>query len=199
MKVLTLVKRQKSLLEKCGDLNMWNRIQNIYENYSYDRCVMIEPYILSEVQYTELWMQEKLKAIQLDNTAFGKVYELDEDVALTTEKGELVRSKSEKILADKLALMDIPYVYEVPLYLEVQKRCVHPDFIVLNKRTRKEYYWEHFGMMDNIEYCEAMIKKIGAYQREGIFQGKKLIVTFETQNYPITTKCIEEIIKVYLK
>ncbi|MFQ6929598.1 MAG: hypothetical protein ACLRR3_00115 [Eubacterium sp.] len=31
---------------------------------------------------------------------------------------------------------------------------VKPDFTVLNKRTRHEYVWEHFGMMDDSIYVK---------------------------------------------
>ena len=41
-----------------------------------------------------------------------------EDIEILTEKGESVKSKSEKIIADKLNMMNIPYCYEVPLYLK---------------------------------------------------------------------------------
>ncbi len=117
---------------------------------------------------------------------------------IVTEKGEVVRSKSEKILADKLNLMNIPYHYEQPLFLNGYG-TIHPDFTVLNKSTRKEYYWEHFGLMDNPEYCEKAIKKIETMQKNGIYIGEKLIVTFETQSHPLNMKIVENTIKKYLK
>ena len=58
------------------------------------------------------------------------------DNAIITEKGEAVRSKSEKIIADKLYMKEIPYVYEQPLYLKGYGYVV-PDFKILNVRTKK--------------------------------------------------------------
>ncbi len=109
-----------------------------------------------------------------------------------------VRSKSEKILADKFYMQGSPYVYEIPIYLE-KFGYIHPDFIVLNKRTRKEYFWEHFGLMDQVEYCEKAIRKIESYQRTGIHQGLQLILTYETRNHPLNMRVVEELIQFHLK
>ncbi len=45
----------------------------------------------------------------------------DGDPVIFTEKGERVRSKSEKILADFFCKKGIPYKYEKPLYLATKK------------------------------------------------------------------------------
>lgn len=108
-----------------------------------------------------------------------------------------MRSKSEKILADKLYMMGVPYVYEVPLYIKGYG-YIKPDFTVLNKRTRREYYWEHLGMMDDKEYCEKAIKKIEGLERNDIFPGKKLILTYETKDHPLNIKIVEKLVKEYL-
>ena len=49
----------------------------------------------------------------------------------------------------------------------------------MNRRTRREYYWEHFGFMNDPEYCEKTVKKIAAYEKNGIYAGDRLILTFE--------------------
>ena len=53
--------------------------------------------------------------------------------------------------------------------------------------------------MDNPEYCEKAIKKIETMQKNGIYIGEKLIVTFETQSHPLNMKIVENTIKKYLK
>jgi len=121
-----------------------------------------------------------------------------EDVSgIYTEKNEHVRSKSEKILADKLNLMHIPYHYEKPLHLHGYG-IVHPDFTILNKRTRKEYYWEHLGMMDDASYSEKAVMKIETYEKNSIFPGDSLILTYETSVHPLDSRLIELIIHKYL-
>ena len=42
----------------------------------------------------------------------------------------------------------------------LSNRIIHPDFTVLNVRTREILYWEHLGMMDNKEYIESALAKI---------------------------------------
>ena len=69
------------------------------------------------------------------------------DPFIYTERGERVRSKSEKILADYFYSHNIPYKYEHPLYL-TGFGIVYPDFTVLSQRTRHEMYWEHNGRME---------------------------------------------------
>lgn len=116
----------------------------------------------------------------------------------TYSEDEFVKKwEQEKILADKFCMLDIPYVYEVPLCLEGYG-YIKPDFTVLNKRTRREYYWEHLGMMDDKDYCEKTIKKIEGLERNGIFPGDNLILTYETHNHPLNMRIVEKLLKEYL-
>lgn len=127
----------------------------------------------------------------------GKKQEEETDCSIITEKGEIVKSKSEKILADKFYLMNIPYHYEKPLYLNGYG-TVYPDFLTLNKRKRKEIYWEHLGLMDKQDYCEKTIRKLETMQKNGIYLGENLIITFETQTHPLNMRIVEDMIKRYL-
>lgn len=116
---------------------------------------------------------------------------------IVTEKGERVRSKSEKILADYFYRNNILYQYEKPLYLKGYG-TVYPDFTFLSKKTRKEIYWEHEGMMDKPEYAKSAVKKIESYQRNGIHLGERLILTFETELTVLNSQIIEELVEKYL-
>ncbi len=92
---------------------------------------------------------------------------------------------------------EIPYRYEFPITLNGMGR-VYPDFTVLNQRTRREMYWEHFGMMDDSDYVEKAIYKISKYEQNGLYVGDKLIFTYETRKTPINRKQIKGIIQQYL-
>ena len=37
---------------------------------------------------------------------------------------------------------------------------VYPDFTLLSRKTGKEIYWEHEGMMDDQEYARKAVQKI---------------------------------------
>ena len=115
-----------------------------------------------------------------------------------TTNGERVRSKSEIIIADLLTKEGIPYRYECPIYLIGIGR-IYPDFTVLNIRNRKEFLWEHFGMMDDPVYAENAIHKIRLYEQNGFFPGENLILTYESKKTPINQKILMNLIDKYLK
>ena len=71
----------------------------------------------------------------------------------------------------------------------------YPDFTILKKKTREVYYFEHFGMMDNDEYRSKCFDKIDEYRKNGIYSGKNLIVTFETENIHLDIKGIREMLR----
>ena len=117
---------------------------------------------------------------------------------MITERGEKVRSKSEKMIADKLLMLGVPYKYERPLYLSGMG-VVYPDFTLLDIINREDVVLEHFGMMDNYAYCEKAIKKMNVYQRNGFQLGKNILYTFETNKNPIDIKNFEIMIRLRVK
>lgn len=112
-----------------------------------------------------------------------------------TEKGERVRSKSEKIIADKLYMMGIPYRYEYPLVLN-NGVIVYPDFTILRMPRRQEVYLEHFGMMDDMNYVDTTLFKINSYEKNDIYLGVNLFITYETSRQPFNTKKLNEMFKL---
>ena len=75
---------------------------------------------------------------------------------------------------------------------------VYSDFTCLNVRTRKEFVWEHLGMMDDAEYARNAIMKIEMYQNSGYFLGENLIFTMETRDKPLNSQMVRKIVKKYL-
>ena len=53
--------------------------------------------------------------------------------------------------------------------------------------------------MDDAEYATSAAKKLKVYEKNGIFPGKNLIITMESQEEPLSSQTIEQIIKAYLK
>ncbi len=159
----------------------------IYDELSQTRREWVKPYILTDEQYIEQWLNVQYEGKEFDSNT----------PMLITERGEKVRSKTEKILADKLFAMGIPYRYEYPVRLKGYG-FVYPDFTLLNIAKRKEIYLEHFGMMDKIEYCHKAIKKLENYANNEIYLGKNLLVTFETSQYPLNMKTVEEMLREFV-
>ncbi len=158
-------------------------LADVYSNLPEQRKELVIPYFLSDEEYVKQWM-----AVPYE----GKTISEDQPFYIT-EKAEKVRSKIEKILADKLFLMEIPYRYEYPLNLKGYG-TVYPDFTLLNTSKREEIYLEHFGMMDSPQYAQKAIQKLHTYAKNGIYPGKNLIVTFETLQMPLDMRWVEKMI-----
>lgn len=109
-----------------------------------------------------------------------------------TARGELVRSKSEVIIANALYYHHLDYVYEPVLKLE--DKVKRPDFKVIDDDTGEEWYWEHCGMMDDPKYKKRWKEKETFYKKNGIEEGKNLIVTFDT-NGTLDSQKVERIIR----
>jgi len=188
-----LEKETQSLNEYLMQSKNGTAIQSLFKDLCPARQPLITPVTLSDEQYTLLW-----KSI----TWQGRPLQPDAPQYDTTQ-GEKVRSKSEVIIADALARYGIPYRYEFPLLLKKTSKdkkniTIYPDFCCLNIHTRKEIFWEHFGLMDNAEYATNAAGKLNLYEENNIFPGQNLIITIETQKESLNTKLIEKLIREFL-
>ena len=104
----------------------------------------------------------------------------------TTTKGDLVRSKSEVIIANLLHQHGIFYEYEKDLYYDGNQR-LSPDFTLIV--NGKEYYWEHLGMIGKEDYDARWLKKQAIYQQHFPNQ---LLITYENA---ALTRSVESLIK----
>ena len=93
---------------------------------------------------------------------------LDSNLIYRTERGELVRSKSEWIIADKLHAASIDYQYEQPLVLAGIERF--PDFTIVDDDSGSTWYWEHNGMLSDKDYLKRWERKLAAYREQGILR-----------------------------
>ncbi len=164
-------------------------LKKIYEDLSPARRLLIRPEELDDDTFIQRW-----EAVTYAPGEFAPT-----DPEFYAMRGERVRSKSEKIIADTLLATPVPYRYEPPLTIIKGQKPWRPDFLVLNKRTRKEYIWEHLGKMDDEDYCKKNIRKLETYLQQGFFIGETLLVTMETSENPLSTKIIDAIIDKYLK
>ena len=109
-----------------------------------------------------------------------------------TVRGELVRSKSEVIIANALYYHHIDYVYESPL--KIDGKTKYPDFMIADDDTGEIWYWEHCGMMDDPKYKKRWEEKKKFYKENGIEEGKNLIVTYD-ENGALDSENVDRIIK----
>ena len=181
-KIIRLTKKRlkqiKRMLKDYDD----NEIENIFIKEGKERQKFICPAEPTWEQTMAAWISKDYKKKEFEDGA----------PLILTERGERVRSKSEKIMADYFYANGINYKYECPLYLE-DFGVVYPDFTFLSKKMRMEIYWEHNGMMGENLYAQNAVRKINAYIRNGIYPGERLIITYETDK----TILDMEIVKMY--
>ena len=159
-------------------------LKEVYQKTNQYRRELIDPFVVSDDEYIRRWKSVEYK---------GKGF-LEDAVEIITENGERVRSKSEKIIADKLYALGVPYRYEYPLVLDGNMK-IYPDFTILKMPEREEVYLEHFGLMDDEGYVEKVMWKLNTYERNGIYLGVNLFITYETGRNPLNTKMLDRIIK----
>lgn len=183
LRVLEAARKQKKTIRSFLEGYNYSSIKSTYDNLIPERRQLVTPYTISDKDYIVSWLSK-----QPANNTFHT-----EGLKYLTERGEMVRSKSEVIIADKLFSLNIPYKYECPLTLS-SGITIHPDFTVLIVSTREEKYWEHLGMMDNDEYIANALLKIEQYERSGILPGTNLILTHETSDRPLDISVLNKII-----
>lgn len=178
-KVLDEADTQQKLIQKFLCTFKSDLFEKSYDELHAGRKALFKPLWQTKKNFIEKWKAETFES------PFS-----ERDLAFTTSFGLKVRSKSELIIAESLYRNKIPFKYEKPLKL-MNGRTVYPDFSVLNTSNLKEIYWEHFGMMDDAEYCEKTIRKINAYEQSGYSAEKgNMIFTFETKKCPLNTSTI---------
>lgn len=159
-------------------------IGSIHEKLNEYRKALIDVPVVSDEEYVRQWLN-----VQYEGKAFS-----DHAPEIITEKNERVRSKSEKIIADKLFALGIAYRYEYPIILNGNVR-VYPDFTILKMPEREEVYLEHLGMMDDMEYINTFLYKLETYEKNGIYMGINLFFTYETSKKPLNTRALDDFIR----
>ncbi|MBO6240954.1 MAG: hypothetical protein J6O61_09035 [Butyrivibrio sp.] len=186
-KMKKLVDRRLKQIQIISKEYSEDELELIYTNMNVNRQALVTPVEKTWVQKVADW-----KAIPYT----GKEFE-EGAPEIYTKKGERVRSKSEKLIADTLFDLGIEYKYECPIVLKGYG-VVYPDFTILSRKTGKEVYWEHDGKMDDPKYSEKAVRKINSYIYNGIIPGDRLMLTFETSNIVLNDRTIKKMIDNFL-
>lgn len=209
-------RQQKALARFLKDFHPEDIIA-VHTNLTEAKRRFVTPLLLTDEEFAAQWKAKPYS---------GKFFAKDTPEHFTNS-GLRVRSKSEVIIAECLARHNIPFRYEAPLELIIgdtssitaetptnnirrrtlnqdadlmQSKAVtfYPDFTCLNKRTRQEFIWEHFGMMDNPNYARNAIEKQRSYAAAGYIPGINFIATTETTDLPLNIPYIEQMTKSLL-
>ena len=127
----------------------------------------------------------------------GRFFE--EHLIHRTARGEMVRSKSEVIIANALAAKGVDYAYERPLTIDGVTK--YPDFTIEDMESGQTLYWEHCGMLHVPRYRRRWEEKLDWYrahrirtQEDGGGAEGTLIVTRDEANGSIDSAKINKLI-----
>lgn len=176
---------RKSLSRSADSLEALD-ILGIYNSMGDGRKELTIPVVMTDEMYTDFWMKKYEGGT---NQKYGAGF-------FQTIRGEYVRSKSEKILADTFSNLNIPYRYEPEIKLK-NDMVFHPDFVLLNIKQRKTMLWEHLGMISDADYAIKSLSKIRIYESNDILLGRDLIITAESAETPLRTREIETKLRAF--
>lgn len=154
--------------------------------------------LLIDVLYYPL--SERMKNFEMETYEENRLpYEMIGEIY--TNKGEKVRSKSEKIIADELYRRGIPYHYEKPLVLDDRGRKVvlHPDFTTMNVTNGRTAYLEHLGLMNQPEYCQNVARKLSLFERNGLLLGRDVLLLHESSSEPLNIRILNQYLDEFLE
>jgi ATP-dependent exoDNAse (exonuclease V) alpha subunit len=103
-----------------------------------------------------------------------------EHLIYRTSRGELVRSKSELLIAEKLNALGVVYHYERPLEGKARPGRLRPDFSFVDD-AGDLVIWEHLGLLSKASYREGWEWKKQWYSENGFREGKNLFISTEDQ------------------
>lgn len=127
---------------------------------------------------------------------FDKRYYADKLIHIT-RSGIKMRSKSEVIIANELDSTGIAFEYEKNLVLKNGKEFI-PDFTIF-KGSEVQTYWEHLGMLSDVDYRAKWEYKKSEYIKNGISEEQgNLIVTEDSAKGGIDSFIIAQHVKSLL-
>lgn len=181
--------------------------EELYDRLNKERQQFVIPELESDKLFMRHWEEEKYESLReaeklgVVTRSSAAVYDGEDGDSIPvseniTDRGEIVRSKSECLIANMLNKNGIPYKYEKPLWLGGTQ--IYPDFTILDVRNRREIYLEHFGRLDDEDYLERNIRKLNRYASEGYYLGDRLLVTMETRAQPLNLPAAEKMVLLAL-
>ena len=124
---------------------------------------------------------------------------LEEGLVYRTTKGEIVRSKSEKIIADLLHRLNISYYYEES-FIGKDGSTRYPDFTIEDDESGQRIILEHLGMLSEPLYQDRWQRKLEWYRSQGVIpqdegEGEVAILMTTTEEDIKDTSKIEKELK----
>ncbi|MEK3984247.1 AAA family ATPase [Paenibacillus sp. FSL K6-3166] len=177
----TAFSRQREKLIVLSDLSIQELVQYANDWYSD-----------TKQRYTDLFGAPNI--IEIESSKQKRYFE--ENLIHKTIRGEMVRSKSEVIVANILDKMKIEYFYEEPL--NISGKTYIPDFTL--RYQGKTSYLEHLGMLRDKSYKKRWDEKRSNYESVGISEDiGNLIITEDGLDGSLDAMLIESKIQNWIK
>lgn len=160
------------------------RPEDVFGKLNEYRREMVEPLLLPDDEFVKRWQETKF----VGNPSHP------EDLIRETDRGDMVRTKVEEMIANAYYELGIPYRYEYPVKL-YDGTVKYPDFVGLKMPERKEIYHEHLGMLDDEGYRRKNLIKLQDYAKTGMYLGDNLIVTFETDYVALNANDVKNMLR----
>ena len=166
--------------------SMTNAYKLLPEDYFFDRDAVVTNFNLDGADRTRIerhreWGEQSYEQCELYPEYKNK----------RSSRGELLRSKSELLIVERLYHYEIPKHYDETIVANGE--TFYPDF-TFQGADGDLFYWEHLGMMNIPKYSSRNIKKLRDYIEAGIIPGNNLILSFDGDG-TINMGMIDAIIK----
>ncbi|MBO4927841.1 MAG: hypothetical protein J5379_06300 [Clostridiales bacterium] len=158
--------------------------ETVYTKLNPTRKKLVTPILRDEQERIRFW----------NGLSYNISTDFPEEKVFQTRRGEMVRSKSELMIADMYFELGIPYRYECEVKLK-NGIVKYPDFTLYHAAQRTVYYHEHLGKLDDERYRERNMKKFRLYEQSGILVGKNLLITWESEKFPFNIQTFRGQIK----
>lgn len=198
--LVQIMARKKYLQTTLGILNnnidaLSSALDLVYNSAVDDIMTQLAPEIRNQIEFnpqTALRLPEDPETAKIIIEWFKEPYiknpNYTEHLKHRTSTGELVRSKSEVLVYEKLKEFRIAFKYELPM--QIRDTILYPDFTIM-RTDGKLFYWEHAGRCDLQQYRDEIIWKIRMYESIGVGQWDNLIITYDTGDGQIDLREIE--------
>ena len=187
-----LTYRLKRLKNEENGIKAYLKIHDRYTNKK-EAAFLVHP------EYQKLlshyFMNTKEKMQKWMNAPFPTNTSHMEHLIHDTASGVVTRSKSEQMIEAALRKYNLPFRYEEKMVLG--EMILYPDFKIVHPRTGAIIIWENVGKSDDPKYMKRFWARLHNYFMHGYYPTVNLILTFDTEKYPLTTDRIERIIEMY--
>ena len=132
-----------------------------------------------------------VQCVKRNRMSLSKTENWESEKVYRTDSGDMVRSKQERFVANLLTSEGVSFEYERKLSSRGGS-FRYPDFTLFI--NGEQYYWEHWGMVDDYSYRQYIAKKVNWYREHGYYD--YLIQTWEGGDRDLRGQVLAELYKL---